>query len=55
MWKDNILGFVPEKDWLEVGFNVNRPNDPIDRLFGDERTNNLVASWNSIAAEYPNI
>ena len=52
MWKDNILGFVPEKDWLEVGFNVNRPNDPIDRLFGDERTNNLVASWNSIAAEY---
>lgn len=52
MWRDNILGFVPEKDWLEVGFNVTRPNDPIDRLFGDERTNNLVASWNSIAAEY---
>lgn len=52
MWKDNILGFVPETDWLEVGFNVTRPNDPIDRLFGDERTDNLVASWNSIAAEY---
>lgn len=52
MWKDNVLGFVPEKDWLEVGFNVTRPNDPIDRLFGDERTDNLVASWNSIAAEY---
>lgn len=52
MWRDNILGFIPEKDWLEVGFEVKRPNDPIDRLFGDEKTNNIVASWNSIAAEY---
>lgn len=52
MWKDNVLGFVPQADWLEVGFNVTRPNDPIDQLFGDERTNNLVAQWQSIAAEY---
>lgn len=52
MWKDNILGFVPEKEWIDVGFNVTRPNDPIDGLIGDDRTNNLIASWNSIAAEY---
>lgn len=48
----NILGFIPEKDWLSVGFQVNRPGDPIDTLFGDERTNNLVAYWQSIANEY---
>lgn len=52
MWRDNVFGFVPESDWLNLGFDVTRQNDPIDRLFGDERTNNLVASWNSIAAEY---
>ena len=52
MWKNDILGFVPEADWIDVGFNVTRPNDPVDRLFGDDRTNNLMAKWNSIAAEY---
>lgn len=52
MWRDNVLGFVPEKDWLEVGFNVTRPNDPIDSLFGDDKTDNLLAYWNSIMAEY---
>lgn len=52
MWKNNILGFVPETEWIDVGFNVTRPNDPIDGLIGDDRTNNLIASWNSIAAEY---
>lgn len=52
MWKENMLGFVPETEWLNVGFNVARPNDPIDSLFSDEKTDNLVASWHSIAAEY---
>lgn len=51
-WKDNILGFVPEVDWLSIGFNPTRQNDPIDTLFGDDRTDNLVAAWQSIAAEY---
>lgn len=51
-WENNILGFVPKEDWLEVGFNVTRQNDPIDGLFGDEKTDNLVAKWNSIASEY---
>ena len=52
LFKDNILGFIPEQDWLTVGFDVQRPNDPIDGLFGDERTDNLVAYWQSIANEY---
>ena len=51
-WKDNILGFVPEVDWLSIGFNPTRQNDPIDTLFGDDRTDNLVAAWQSIAAEH---
>lgn len=49
---NNMLGFVPEAEWLNVGFNVQRPNDPIDTLFGDERTSNLMARWQTIADEY---
>ena len=52
LFRDNVLGFIPEKDWLSVGFDVQRPNDPIDGLFGDEKTDNLVAYWQSIANEY---
>ena len=52
IFRDNVLGFIPEKDWLTVGFDVQRQNDPIDGLFGDEKTDNLVAYWQSIAAEY---
>ena len=52
MFRDNVLGFIPEKDWLSVGFNVTRQGDPIDGLFGDERTDNLVAYWQTIANEY---
>lgn len=52
IFRDNVLGFIPEKDWLSVGFDVQRQNDPIDGLFGDEKTDNLVAYWQSIANEY---
>lgn len=51
-WNENILGFVQPEEWLDVGFSVSRPNDPIDGLFGDLRTKNLVAHWQSIAAEF---
>lgn len=51
-FEDNIMGLIPQEDWLQVGFNVTRQNDPIDGLFGDEKTDNLVAKWNSIASEY---
>lgn len=51
-WEENVLGFVPKKDWLEIPFDVSRPNDPVDRLIGDTKTDNLVAEWQSIAAAY---
>lgn len=51
-WKDGVLGFIGDNDWLDVGFNVTRQNDPVDTLFGDTKTDNLVATWQSIAAEY---
>lgn len=52
-WEDNIYGKVRNEDWLDVGAQVpTRQNDPIDRLFGDTKTDNLVAAWESIAAEY---
>ena len=51
-FENNILGLIPKEEWLDVGFNVTRPADPIDGLIGDVRTDNLVAYWESIAAEY---
>lgn len=51
-WEDNVFGLIPKEDWLNIGFNVTRPNDPIDGLFGDEKTDNLVARWQSIASEF---
>ena len=52
-WEDNIYGKVTKKDWLDVGSQVpTRQNDPIDGLFGDKKTDNLVAEWESIANEY---
>lgn len=49
---ENILGMIPQAEWLDVGFNVTRPNDPLDVLIGDERTSNIMAAWQSIASEY---
>lgn len=52
-WEDEIFGKVRNTDWIDVGAQVpTRQNDPVDGLFGDEKTNNIVAHWESIAAEY---
>ena len=51
-WEKNIFGMIPNEEWLNIGTNVTRPNDPIDGLFGDEKTDNLVARWQTIASEY---
>ena len=51
-FEHDILGLIPQTDWLNVGFDVTRQNDPVDGLFGDQRTENLVAEWESIASEY---
>ena len=52
-WEDGIYGKVSKEDWLAVGATVpTRQSDPIDNLFGDDKTDNLVAKWESIASEY---
>jgi len=53
LWEDEIFGKVRNQDWLDIGFQTpTRPNDPIDTLFADEKTDNLVARWESLATEY---
>ena len=51
-WEKDILGFIPEAEWLNTEFNPTRQNDPIDGLLGDLKTENLVAEWQTIASEY---
>ncbi len=52
-WEDGIYGKVAKQDWIDVGAQIpTRQNDPIDRLFGDVKTDNLVAYWESMASEY---
>ena len=51
-FENNVFGMVAPEDWLQVGYDVERPNDPTSELWGDVRTDNLVAYWESIAAEY---
>ena len=51
-WENGVFGFIPEAEWLNTEFNPTRQNDPIDGLLGDLRTDNLMAQWQSIAAEY---
>ncbi len=49
---EQTLGIINPVELLDVGFVVQRPNDPFDALIGDERTDNLYAAWQSIASEY---
>lgn len=51
-WQNGILGFIPEKDWLDVPFNPTRPNDPISAIVNNVKTDNIVASYQTIANEY---
>lgn len=46
------LGMLNPADLLETGFRVERPADPLEGIFTDEQTNNLVATYHSIASEY---
>ena len=52
-FENNIMGLIPRQEWLDIPFVVNRPDaNPVDTLFGDVKTDNLVAYWESIAAQY---
>lgn len=49
---ETFNGLIPKEEWIDVGFNITRPNDPLESLVGDERTDNIIARWQSIASEY---
>jgi len=52
-FENNVMGLIPREEWLDIPFVVNRPDaNPVDTLFGDVKTDNLVAYWESIAAQY---
>lgn len=52
-WENEVQGMLTNKDWLDVGASYSvETNDAIDGLFGDEKTDNLVAKWESIASQY---
>ena len=51
-FEDNVFGLVSKSDLLQIGYDVTRPNDPVDQLIDDKKTDNLIAEWESIAAEY---
>lgn len=51
-FESGIFGMVAKKDLLQIGYDVTRPNDPVDQLFDDDKTENLIAEWESLAAEY---
>ena len=50
---NETLGMVNPKDFLSTGFqNVARPLDPLEGLFTDEQTDNLVASYYTMQSQY---
>ena len=51
-FENGIYGMIPAEAWLEIGNDVTRPNDPVDQIIGDEYTDNIVAAWETMAAEY---
>lgn len=52
-WENNVFGRVATQDWIDIGaLPPTRQNDPIDGLFGDLKTDNIMAAWESISAQY---
>ena len=51
-WENSVLGMLPEAERLSIPFNPTRPTDPIDGLFGDLKTDNIMAQWESLASMY---
>lgn len=52
MFEENIFGLVSKKDLLDIGYDVTRPNEPADQLFGDIKTDNILAYWETMSSEY---
>ena len=51
-FEENVFGLVRKQDLLQIGYDVTRPNDPVDQVIGDVKTDNLIAYWEDIASQY---
>ena len=51
-FRDHILGMLQPADLISTGFQVTRPADPLEGLFDDMQTNNLVATYHTLASQY---
>lgn len=51
-FRDHILGMLQPADLISTGFTVSRPADPLEGLFDDMQTNNLVATYHTLASQY---
>lgn len=51
-WENNYIGKIPANDWLNIPFDVRRRPTPENIIFGDEKTENLTARWQTIASQY---
>lgn len=49
---NGVLGLARPADLLQTGMTVTRPNDPLEGLFTDQQTDNLVAEWYTVASKY---
>lgn len=49
---NQVLGMVSPSDLLNTGFMIQRPADPLEGLFNDVQTDNLVATYHTLAAQY---
>lgn len=51
-WENGVMGWVSKDEWLKIPFTPpTLRNDPIDRLFANEKTNNIGAKWAEISAD----
>lgn len=51
-FRDHILGMLQPADLISTGFQITRPADPLEGLFDDMQTNNLVATYHTLASQY---
>lgn len=51
-FRNHVLGMLQPADLISTGFQISRPADPLEGLFDDQQTNNLVATYHTIASQY---
>lgn len=51
-FQGSVLGMLQEKDLLATGQTIATPEDPLESIFDDIQTDNLVATYHTIASQY---